>query len=313
MRAGALVAAVAAVGACDEPKSGATAASAGPSRVSVLTQHNDNARTGANLGERELTPDVVRTQLGFLFALPVDGQIYAQPLYVANLDFRPGESHDTLFVATEHDSVYAFDADHPGAPLWQASIGTPAGTDCLHEVLLAPELGITGTPVIDPKTRTLYVVAFTVDDPARCDEANFHQVLWALDLVTGTPRLPPVEIADPVFTARQELQRAALLLADGVLYVAFASHQDRDPYHGWLFAYDAATLTRRATCNTSPTALDGSIWMSGQGPAVDEAGNIYVSTGNGPFDGRDNWGDSLLKLALADDHFVIVDSFTPFN
>ena len=141
-------------------------------------------------------------------------------------------------------------------------------------------------------------------------------MLYALDVATGQLRQAPVEIVQPTppaFVPRQALQRAALLLADGVLYVAFASHQGLEPYHGWLFAYDAQTLTRRASFTTTPSALDGSIWMAGQGPSVDQAGYLYVTTGNGSYDGRDNFADSLLKLALEGDHFVIVDSFTPFN
>ncbi|MGZ3426942.1 MAG: hypothetical protein ACXVDD_02050 [Polyangia bacterium] len=290
--------------------------STAPPRVSVLTQHNDNARTGANLAESALTPDVVSSRFGFLFSLPVDGQIYAQPLYVADLVFAPLVRHDTLFVATEHDSVYAFDANKAAAPLWQTSLGNAATLNCFNEQILVPELGITGTPVIDPTTRTLYVVAFTADDPASCDAGNFHQMLYALDIVTGAPRLPPVEIVEPTppaFVPRQALQRSALLLADGVLYIAFASHQGLEPYHGWLFAYDPRTLTQRASLITTPSALDGSIWMAGQGPSVDEAGFVYVSTGNGSFDGTANFADSVLKLTLDRDHFVIVDSFTPYN
>src|SRR6478752_5911765 len=143
-----------AAGACSDHGSGntVTVTSASPTRVSVLTHHNDNARTGANLAETVLTPDVVRSQFGYLFALPVDGQMYAQPLYVADLDVGTGEKHDVVIVATEHDSVYAFDANDPRPPLWQVSLGTSATLSCFDEMILVPELGITGTPVIDRTT-----------------------------------------------------------------------------------------------------------------------------------------------------------------
>src|SRR6185503_2413327 len=142
------------------------------------------------------------------------------------------------------------------------------------------------------------------------------QMLYAIDITTGQLRAPPVDIVQPVvpaFVPRQALQRSALLLTNGMLYIAFASHQGLEPYHGWLFAYDTATLSQRGAFTTTPSALDGSIWMSGSGPAVDENGFIYVTSGNGSFDGRDNWADSLLKVSYDGDHVAIVDSFAPYN
>ena len=307
-----------AIAGCSSSPSGSVSrTSPDPPRVSVLTQHYDNARTGANLQETELTPDVVRSGFGYLFSLPVDGLIYAQPLYVADLELGPlSGAHDVLYVATEHDSVYAFEANQPGPPLWQTSLGIAAPVTCFPQKLLTPEIGITGTPVIDPVTRTLYVVAFTTDDPTSCAPSNFHHLLYALDLVTGVPKMPPVELAaaTPIpFTTSDHLQRSGLLLANGVIYIAFASHADHEPYHGWVLAYDAATLTPRASFVDTPTGDEGGIWMSGQAPAVDENGHIYLSTGNGTFDGGANFGDSVLALALDGNALTIADWFTPHN
>jgi outer membrane protein assembly factor BamB len=285
-------------------------------RANVLTHHNDNARSGANLDESVLTPATVRTGFGFLYALPVDGFIYAQPLYVADVDLGPRAHHDLVYVATEANSVYAFDATHDGPPLWQRSLGTPSDLDCFPQTLLVPEIGITSTPVIDLVARRLYVVAFTQDEAGSCDASNFHHRLHALDLASGDDVTPPVELAAAglvPFVARDHLQRAALLLAGDVVYTAFASHADRDPYHGWLFANDAGTLATRAVFVDTPSGDEGGIWMAGQGPAADELGTVYLSTGNGTFDGVANLGDSVLALTLGGSGFAVVDSFTPGN
>ncbi len=305
---------------CSSPNGTVATASTNGPRVSVLTHHNDKARTGANLAEVELTPDVVRSHFGYLFSLPVDGFIYSQPLYVADLNLGPtAGTHDVLYVATEHDSVYAFDANQAGPPLWQTSLGTSSNLFCLNEQILVPEIGITGTPVIDVESRRLYVVAFVQDDPQRCDDANFHQVLHALDLTTGADVMAPVEVTQPkapLFAPSEHLQRAALALDNGVLYVAFTSHQGIEPYHGWLFAYDAMTLTQLAYFVTTPTKTDGGIWMAGQGPAIDDDGSLFASTGNGPFDlntGGSNVADTLLRLQLNSGSFGVRDYFTPAN
>ena len=282
--------------------------------ASVLTHHNDNARSGANLDEKLLAPKTVRTGFGFLYALPVDGFIYAQPLYAADVDLGLRGHHDMLYVATEADIVYAFDATNNGPPLWQRSLGQASNLGCFPQPLLVPQIGITGTPVIDLAAQRLYVVAFTQDDATSCDESSFHQQLHALDIRTGDDVMPPVDLAadGPVpFVARDHLQRAALLLSGGVIYTAFASHADRDPYHGWLFANDAGTLTTRAVFVDTPSGDEGGIWMSGQGPAADADGAIYLSTGNGTFDGNTNLGDSVLRLVLGGSGLTVDDSFTP--
>ena len=307
-----------AAGGCARPASdGARTTQSDLSRASVLTQHNDNARTGANLAERELTVERVGSgAFGFLFAMPVDGRVYAQPLYVPDLPLAPPAARrDVLYVATEHDTVFAFDANTPGPPLWQTSLGTSADARCFDQRLLTPEIGVTSTPVIDVAAYTIYVVAFTADDAGRCDAGNFHHFLYALDLGSGALLGPPTEItaSAPIpFDTSQHLQRTALLLADGVLYFAFASHADHDPYHGWLFAYDAATLAPLASFVDTPTGDEGGIWMAGQGPSTDGSGTIFVSTGNGTFD-RDNLGDSVIAVRLAGDRFDVEDTFTPYN
>jgi outer membrane protein assembly factor BamB len=302
---------------CSSPNQTALPSSTHSQRVSVLTHHNDLSRTGANLAEDQLTPDVVRSSFGYLFSLPVDGFIYAQPLYVADLNLGPPVgTRDVLFVSTEHDSVYAFDANGAGTPLWQTSLGSAANLICFNEQILVPEIGITGTPVIDAERHLLYVVAFVQDDPQRCDDANFHQMIHVLDLTTGQDVMAPVEVTQPDFAPSEHLQRAALALYKGVLYVAFTSHQGIDPYHGWLFAYDASTLTQRAFFVTTPNKSDGGIWMAGQGPAIDADGSVFVSTGNGPFDldvGGPDCADTLLKLKLGGGKLSLKDHFTPFN
>ena len=224
-----------------------------------------------------------------------------------------------LYVATEHDSLYAFDANVSGAPLWQRSLGSAATLRCFPQRLLTPEIGITGTPVIDRASETLYVVAFSADDARRCDPPNFHHRLYAIDLATGADKTAPVELAAraPIpFVTSDHLQRAALLLEGGVVYTAFASHADHEPYHGWLLANDAQTLAPLAAYVDTPTGTEGGIWMAGEGPSVDENGDLFLSTGNGTFDadrGGPNFGDSVLALSLSSDALVVRDSFTPYN
>lgn len=303
-------------------------------QINVLTQHNDNGRTGANLSERALnTSNVNARQFGKLFSRTVDGQIYAQPLYVANVSLPNCGTRNVVYVATEHNSVYAFDADDPAEsePLWRVNLGPSApipndefGNRYHPDHNLLPELGITGTPVIDLGTNTLYVVAFT-------KEFNtYHQRLHALDITTGQEKFNgPVAIQGSVagtgydqiggrirFDAAQTLQRPGLLLSSGILYIAFASHKDTDPYHGWVFAYDARTLQQLGVFSTTPNGNEGGIWQAGQGPVADSDGYVYFMTGNGSFnadiDGP-NYGDSFAKLGLSKDGLSVVDWFAPCN
>lgn len=298
--------------------------------VGIYTYHNNNARTGENLQESVLTPaNVKSTKFGKLASFTVDGYIYAQPLYMMNIDIG-GQLHNVVFVATEHDSVYAFDADSASgaAPLWHTSFINPAAgvtTVSSNDVScgdLVPEIGITSTPVIDPISGTLFVVAKTKENGA-----YFFRV-HALDVSTGAEKISPQVIAPTfpgtatpndsnghvTFDAFFEHQRSALLLDNGILYVAFASHCDIGDYHGWLVAYDARTLGLTGAFNSTPDGTLGGVWQSGAGPAADASGNVFAITGNGTFDadtGGRNFGDSFLKLAGRS--LTLSDYFTPFN
>ena len=311
------------------------------SQVNVVTYHNDNARTGQSLNETLLTPsNVGSTTFGLLFNLPVDGYVYAQPLYLSKLVLPGKGTHNVVFIATEHDSVYAFDADSiagaNASPLWQVSLVPPGGTSVpsgdTNTTDLVPEVGITGTPVIDPKSGTLYAVAKTKE------AGQYVQRLHALDVKTGREKFGgPVRIAawsrgtgdgsvDGIvsFDALHQQNRAALLLANGVVYLAFGSHGDVTPYHGWVIAYDAHSLRRVATFNTTPNGSTdpsgyplggGAIWQGGAGLAIDSSGNLFFETGNGTFDidsGGLDYGDSFVKLKSSHG-LAAVDYFTPYD
>jgi hypothetical protein len=301
----------------------------------ITTAQVDNARTGAYLRETALTPrNVNPRQFGRLFRLKVDGDIYAQPLFVPGVEVPGKGKHDVIYVATEHDSVYAFDAyGNPSTPLWKVSFLT-GGAITVPErdvecFFIRPEVGITSTPVIDLKTGTLYVLART--KIGHLFSANeYHQQLHALAITTGVEKFGgPMEIRASVrgkgdgtrggtveFDRLRENPRAALLLSNGTVYLSWASSCDVGPYHGWVMAYDARTLKQKAVFNDSPDADDGGIWASDTGIAADQDGDVYAATGNGRFDvakgGRD-YGDTLLKLHLDNSGFVIKDYFTPFN
>ncbi|MFF4403364.1 hypothetical protein [Streptomyces sp. NPDC001404] len=295
--------------------------------VSVTTQHNDNRRTGAQLLEVALSPATVGPDhFGKLFSRAVDGHLYAQPLYVSDVAVPGHGRRNVVYAATMHNSVYAFDADDPGAaaPLWHASLGPSAplpdpqiGPGGYRDI--AVEVGIVSTPVIDLDRNVLYAVAFTKDGQ------GYHHSLHALDIGSGQEMLGgPVRIAATVpgggdgssggriaFTSHRQLQRAALALANGRIYAAFASYGDRSPYHGWVFGFDAGTLQQTGVYVTTPDTGLGGIWQAGQGPAVDDDGFLYAATGNGGFrpDGSD-LGDSIVKLTPG---LALADWFSPFN
>jgi hypothetical protein len=304
---------------------------------SITTAQYDNTRVGANLHESILTPkNVNAATFGKLFTMPVDGDVYAQPLYVPKLQI-PGEGvRDVVFIATERNSVYAFDAKEPGAPLWHVSFINPAAGvnpvrwSDVQCSFIGPDIGITATPAIDLASRTMYLVARTRERSAGGQEL-FYQRLHALDIVTGKERAgSPVLIRATVsgsawfgltqrevqFNALVENPRAALLLSNGVLYIAWGSSCDHGSYYGWVLAYDARTLQQAGAFNTAPDAGEGGIWQSDAGLAADGDGNIYAVTGNGKFNassgGRD-YGDSVLKLNLQGRRFAVRDYFTPFN
>ncbi len=330
-----------------------------PANVDVLSYHNDSLLSGANLQEELLTPaNVNATNFGRLFTDKVDGYVYAQPLYKANLTIPGQGMHNVAFIATEHDSVYALDADNPAAgpgpdgSLWKTSFinpangvtSVPAKEVGLVSTNIVPEVGITGTPVIDGTTNTLYVVAKTKE--VRADGVHYVQKLHALDLATGQEKFGgPATIGDttaanvstsPIvvpgngdgsvggmvtFNARTQLNRVALQLANGVVYIAWASHEDARPYHGWVAGYQANNLAAGPVrfFNTAPNAGGVGIWQSGGALSADPQGNLYFAVGNG-FNGPNlaydpshgDYSESVIKLS-ATGQLSVVDYFTPYD
>ena len=336
----------------------------------VWTYHNDNARTGQNLDETELTPATVnKNGFGKLFTQAVDGYVYAQPLYLRGVAVGGKGTHNVVFIATEHDSVYTFDADSnagPNAnPLWHVSFINPAmGLTTVPSSLshgqpndvgttdIVPEIGITGTPVIDVTAGTLYVVAKTKQVVG--GHNHYVQRLHALDVGSGAekfggPAVLAETIADfnqtPQFVsgptvpgsgesndghghvflnALKQNQRSGLALVNGVVYVAWAGHGDLPPFHGWVAGYDAGTLKLVGVFNTTPNAVStdgppsglagGAVWQSGGAPAADGQGALYFATGNGMFNpAQKSFGDSVLKLSTDGGHLALADYFTPYD
>jgi hypothetical protein len=323
-----------------------------PAQTSVVTQHNDISRSGANVGETILTPANVNTAtFGKIFTFPVDGRIYAQPLYLAGLTMgagtpQAGSKHNVVLVATEHDSIYAFDADSNtganGSPLWQITLldtahgaasgatSVPNGDVSTGDIV--PEIGITGTPVIDIATNTMYVVGKTLEG------ANFMQRLHALDITTGLEKFGgPVVLSGQVagtgngsaggvlnWDPKWENQRPGLLLLNGIVYIGYAAHGDNGPWHGWILAYRGANLTQTGVWCTSPNGIGAGVWMSGAGLAADVPtgspyGRMFVATGNGdytatkPYGGNMDYGDSIVRLDLTNGVPAVSDEFTPSN
>ena len=316
---------------------GGALAGAASAQTSVWTQHNDNMRTGANLKETVLnTGNVNAKQFGKLFARHVNGQIYAQPLYLPQVAIPAHGTHNVVFVATEHNDVYAFDADAPqqAAPLWHVNLGPSAPTpnddfgnspDYGRYHDLFPEIGITSTPVIDPITKTIYMCAFS-----RLGPMHYIQQFHAMDFRTGQERPgSPVTIQATVagtgdgsqngrlaFDPMQQLQRPGLLLTGGVVYLAFGAHADVPPNHGWVFGYDAKTLKQVSVFCVTPNGTDGGIWQAGQGLIADPQGHVYLMTGNGttsaPQGGKD-YGQAILKMTPGPGSLTVTDWFMPYN
>ncbi len=327
--------------------------------VNVLTYHNDNARDGENLNETLLTPANVNTNtFGKLFSNPVDGYVYAQPLYVSHLSI-PGQGiHNVVFIATEHNSVYAFDADANSGPtnglLWHINLGPAAVTTTATFTNknfgtryngnaytdIVPEVGITGTPVIDLASGTLYVDSFTGEISGGV--TNYFHRLHALNITNGTEQpyspvlinatFPGIGVGSSngksIFNPQQENQRPALTLVGGTVYVAYAGYADTDPYHGWIIGFNETNLTQLTNYvfNTTPNATtaayganagEGGIWMGGGGLAVDSSNNLFFEVGNGTFTATNNsggteYGDSFMKLSSAGG-LTVTDYFTPYN
>ncbi len=303
------------------------------SPTSVLTQHNDVSRSGANLFEHALdTTSVAKGTFGLLFSRDVVGQTYAQPLYVPSLDVPGKGVLDVVLVATEHNDVYLFEADDPALtePLWHVHLAEPVPTEDLLSFGycsdLSPEIGITATPVIDPSTGFVYV-----ETKEKTAAGVYRHQLHALDLRTGLERAgSPVEIDGAVpgygdgtnsegnidFSPLREHARSGLLLSHGVIWLAFAGHCDATPFHGWVMAYDAATLRQVGIWNDTADGEDGGIWMGGEGLSAEPSGDVFLVSGNGSFDESSTpmgLGDSFVRLHLGTEGIDVADYFTPYN
>jgi outer membrane protein assembly factor BamB len=293
----------------------------------ILSNHYDSFGTGTNTHESALKPaNVNSSQFGKLYSYPVDGSIYAQPLYMPNVKMASGV-RNVLYVATMNDKVYAFDADRAGSPLWSRNLADAAAgampvpvADITgdNNLNIVGNVGILGTPVIDPSAHAMYLVSRTREAGA------YVQRLYALDIATGENKASPVEIAAEVksaakdavngvvhFNAKTENQRPALGLAKHNVIIAWASHEDIGPYHGWIMAYDTKHLKQVAVFCVTPNGTEGGIWQSGRGPAIDRDGTIYYETGNGTWDGVHEFGESLVKLRVKRNVFSLVDYYTP--
>jgi len=320
--------------------------------IPMLTYHNDNTRQGVNPKETTLTLANVNTNtFGQLFNYSVDGYVYTQPLVMTNVAILGKGTHNVVFVATEHNSVYAFDAESNqggnAAPLWQASFINPAAgittvpSGDLGTSDIIPEVGITATPVIDPVTGTLYVEVKTKEVVGGV--TSYVHRLHALDITSGAERASGIVSNSPVvidstnypgvgegsgdndgnghvlFNGLREHSRPALTLYNGVVYVAYASHGDNDPYHGWLFGYDTHSLAQVGVFNSTPNGSKGGFWHAGGGAAVDADGFLYLQTGNGDFnavgasyDSTTSLSMSILKFATSNG-LQLVDYFAPSN
>ncbi len=302
----------------------------------VLTQRGDDTRLGWDSTENQLTvANVGSARFGKRAAYPVDGKVYAQPLYVPRLSID-GQRHDVVIVATQHDTVYAFDAHGTGkgvGPLWQTSLRQPGARTFLaasdrvgaHRLCdsITPEVGISGTPVIDWASQRIYVLALDVE------QGKLTYRMHALSLSTGKDIQPSTVVRASVagtgidavdgkvaFVASDEQQRMGLTLVNGIVYAGFSSWCGLSPYHGWVLGYRTNDLGRAIVYNVTPDSDQGGLWESASGITVDNHGHLFVATGNGPYDlnsgGRDV-GDSLLEMVPQDGTLKVVDEFTPFD
>lgn len=301
----------------------------------VLTYHNDNMRTGRNQSETALTlKNVNSNTFGKLFVLSTDGLVDAQPLYAPNLTVS-GSAHNVLFVASEHGTVYAFDADS-GAALWQVTTLAPGETtsDDRGCGQVTPEIGVTSTPVIDLTAGphgTIYVVAMSKDS-----SGNYYQRLHALDVTTGAEEFGgPMAVAAKypgtgdnsqggyvIFDPKQYKERAGLLLLNHTVYTSWASHCDDRPYTGWIMSYNQTTLAQQSVLNVTPNGSEGAIWAAGAGPAADSTGNIYFLDANGTFDTtldkngfpiNGDYGNAIMKLSTRKGQLAVADYFNMYN
>lgn len=292
-----------------------------PSNVSVLTYHNDNSRTGQNLNETILTTaNVNSNQFGMIGTIAVDGPVDAEPLYIGGMTIN-GATHNVLFVATENDSVYAFDADS-FTQLWQNQLLSGTGespSDNRSCDQVEPTIGVTSTPVIDPHAGpngTIFVVAMSKSG------STYHQRLHALDLTTGVDRMAAPDITATGFTPGQYEERTGLLLLNSVIYLAWTSHCDSNPYNSWVMGYSESTLAQTATIDLTPNGSEGGIWMAGDGLAADSSGNVYLLVGNGTFDttlngsgfpNSSDYGNGFMKLSTANNALTVADYFEEYD
>ena len=309
---------------------------AAPAFKGVLTYHNDNMRTGRNLSETLLTlKNVKSTTFGKLFVIPTDGLVDAQPLYAPDVSIPGNGTHNVLFVATEHGTVYGFDADS-GSTLWHVTTLAAGETSSDDRGCgqVMPEIGVTSTPVIDLTAGThgtIYVAAMSKDS-----SSNYHQRLHALDITSGAEEFGgPVEIAAQypgtgdnsqggyvIFDPKQYKERAGLLLLNHILYTSWASHCDFRPYTGWIISYNAKTLAQQSVLNVTPNGSEGAIWAAGAGPAADANGNIYFLDANGTFDttldadglpANGDYGNAIIKLSTKKGKLAVADYFNMYN
>lgn len=306
------------------------AAIAAAAPVDVLCSRYDRFPTGTNALESTLNAkNVNASAFGKLYNYFVNGSVYAQPLFVGGQQIGGRGARNVLYVATMNDRVYAFDADKPSPPLWMRDF-----TDELAGITPVPivditrnnnlnivgNVGIEGTPVIDLTSNSLYLVARTKED------GEYFQRLHRLSLRDGSDQVPPANIKASVpgsasdainglvqFDPKAGNQRPALALISGQVVIAWASHEDLRPYHGWIMSYDARTLKQTGALCTTPDTSDGGIWQSGRGPAVDASGAAYFEVGNGGWDGKRNFGNSVIKLRLSANGIAVEDYFTPHN
>ncbi len=301
----------------------------------VLTYHNDNTRSGQNTQETTLTTaNVNSTSFGKVGFDSVDGKVDAEPLYVSG-ETIGGATHNVIYVVTEHDSAYAFDADS-GATLWKVSAlgSNETSSDQRNCSQVEPEIGITSTPAIDPKAGahgTIYLVAASKDS-----SGNYYQRFHALDMTTGAELAgSPVTVqasypgtgagssnGQAIFNPKQYNERAGLLLLNGVVYIAYSSHCDEGAYTGWAMGYDENSLAQTSVLNLTPNGSEGSIWQSGAGPAADASGNIYFLDANGTFDttlnssgfpSKGDYGNAFMKLSTTGNKLAVADYFIMSN
>jgi hypothetical protein len=309
---------------------------AAPAFKGVLTYHNDNLRTGRNSIESTLTlKNVNSTTFGKLFVIPTDGLVDAEPLYAPNISIPGNGTHNVLFVVTENDTVYGFDADS-GTNLWHVTMlaSGEAPSDDRGCSQVTPEIGVTSTPVGDLSEGphgTIYVVAMSKDS-----SSNYHQRLHALDITTGAEEFGgPVEIVAQypgtgdngqngyvVFDPKQYKERAGLLLVNHIVYTTWASHCDDRPYTGWIISYKEGTLAQQSVLNVTPNGNEGAIWGAGAGPAADSSGNIYFLDANGVFDtslngsgfpANGDYGNAIMKLSTKKGELAVSDYFNMYN